>query len=133
MRNVANILKESQTIAVFGLSAKEERASHAIAKYLLHAGYTIIPVNPGQREILGQKCYKSLEEIPNDIQIDIVNVFRKSEDTPPIAQSTVAIGAKCLWLQLGIQNSESRDIAVKAGLDYIENKCIKIEHSNANM
>ncbi|MEM7180367.1 MAG: CoA-binding protein [Spirochaetota bacterium] len=133
MRDIKTILSESKTIVVFGLSAKTERASHTVAQYLLRAGYTIIPVNPGQTEILGQKCYKSLEEIPGDIQVDIVDVFRKSEDTPPIAKAAVAIGAKCLWLQLGIENKESLAIARDAGLDYVEDKCIKIEHSNANL
>jgi hypothetical protein len=88
-------------------------------------------VNPGQSEILGQKCYASLREIPENIAIDIVDVFRKGEETPSIAREAVARKAKCLWLQLAITNAESQKIAVAANLFFVEDKCIKVEHQRS--
>jgi len=129
MAEIKEILKQSKIIAMVGLSPKEDRPSNAVAKYLMGKGYRIIPVNPGQKDILGQKCYPTLLDIPGEIKVDIVDVFRNSEDTPPIAKDAVKIGAKCLWLQLGITNEEAKRIATEAGLDFVENKCTKIEHS----
>ncbi|MEE9465434.1 MAG: CoA-binding protein [Candidatus Neomarinimicrobiota bacterium] len=114
------------TIAVVGLSPKEERASNEGARYLLDHGYRIIPVNPGQEEILGQQCYPNLAAI--DKPVDVVDVFRRPEHCPPIAEEAVAIGAKALWLQLGIVSDEAARIATAGGLLVVMDHCIKIEH-----
>jgi predicted CoA-binding protein len=128
MKTIEEILKEAKVIAVVGLSPKPGRASGTVAQYLVSRGYTIIPVNPMYDEVMGQKSYPGLLDIPGDIKVDIVDVFRKSEDTPAIAGDAVKINASCLWLQLGIANEESKQIAVEAGLDFVQDKCIKIEH-----
>lgn len=121
------ILQENRVIAVVGMSSNEQRPSHRVAKYLMDHGYTVIPVNPAEQEILGLKCYASLEEIPQ--KVDIVDCFRKSADIPPLAESAIAIGAKVLWLQLDIVNEEAARRASAAGLDVVQNLCIKIEHA----
>ncbi|NMP23597.1 CoA-binding protein [Sulfobacillus harzensis] len=123
---IGEILKNNKTIAVVGLSPKPERASYKVAAYMQQHGYRIIPVYPRGETILGEKVYPRLEDISEPV--DIVDVFRKSEDTPPVAESAVRIGAKCLWLQLGIQNEVAEAIAEAGGLQYVENRCIKIEH-----
>ncbi len=120
------ILKNSKTIAVVGLSANWWRPSFFAAKYLQEHGYRIIPVNPAYTEVLGEKCYKSLAEIPD--KIDIVDCFRKSEEIPALAQEAIAIGAKCLWMQLGVVNEEAAKAARAVGLDVIMDRCVKIEH-----
>ncbi len=122
------LLKETKTIAVVGLSPKPDRASHRVALYMQQAGYRIIPVRPGGASILGEQSYPSLEEIPQDIQVDLVDVFRKGEDTPPIATSAVAIKAKGFWLQLGISNQTSMDTAKNGGVIAVENLCLMVEH-----
>ena len=114
------------TIAVVGLSPKEERASNEVARYLLDHGYRIIPVNPVQEEILGQKCYPNLAAI--DEPVDVVDVFRRPEHCPPIAEEAVSIGAKALWLQLGIASDEAARIASTGGLLVVMDHCMKIEH-----
>ncbi len=129
MADIKRILEKAKTIAIVGLSPQKGRASNGIAEYLLNQGYRIIPVNPAFEEILGQKCYPSLADIPADITIDIVDVFRKGEDTPPIARAAVKAGAACLWLQLGITNEESKEIAQAAGIAFVQDRCIKVEHS----
>lgn len=126
MTDVARLLSEAQTIAVVGLSPKPDRDSNSVARYLQDAGYRIIPVNPKEEEILGEQCYPSLTDVPEPI--DIVDVFRRGEHTPPIVQEAVAIGAKAVWLQQGIRSEESRRIAEEAGLDYIEDECIRTVH-----
>ena len=108
------ILTECRVIAVVGMSAKADRPSFVVAKYLLDHGYIIIPVNPGESEILGQKCYPSLKDVPR--KPDIVDCFRKSEDIPPIAEDAVAVGARVLWLQLGVINEAATQRASEAGL-----------------
>lgn len=123
---IRQLLQESRTIAVVGLSPKPDRTSHHVSAYMQSQGYRIIPVHPQADTILGEKVYARLEDIPEPV--DIVNVFRRAEDTPPIAESAVRIGAKCLWLQLGIVNEVSEAIADAGGLEYVENRCIKIEH-----
>lgn len=129
MSNIKEILEDTKVIAIVGLSPKEHRASNGVAKYLLRKGYTIIPVNPVSKEVLGQKCYKSLSDIPKDIKVDLVDVFRRGEETPPVAEEAVKINAKYLWLQLGISSKESKKIAEDNNLGYVENKCIKVEHN----
>ena len=122
-----HILKNSHTIAIVGLSADWWRPSYFAAKYMQEHGYRIIPVNPKYTEVLGEKCYPTLEAIPD--AIDIVDVFRKSEDCAPIAKQAVAIGAKTLWLQLGVENVEAQQIAEAAGLAVVMNRCVKIEYA----
>ncbi len=118
------------TIAVVGLSPKEERASNEVARYLQDHGYRIIPVNPVQEEILGQKCYPNLAAI--DEPVDVVDVFRRPEHCPPIAKEAVAIGAKALWLQLGIASDEAARIAEGGGLLVVMDHCMKMEHARRN-
>ena len=122
-----HILKQSHTIAIVGLSADWWRPSYFAAKYMQEHGYRIIPVNPKYTEVLGEKCYPTLEAIPE--AVDIVDVFRKSEDCASIAQQAVAIGAKTLWLQLGVENVEAQQIAEEAGLAVVMNRCVKIEYA----
>ena len=120
------VLGAARVIAVVGISPKSERPSHYCAKYLLDHEYTIIPVNPGQKEVLGLTCYPDLLSIP--VKVDMVNVFRNAEDVPPIAEDAVRIGARYLWLQLGIINDEAAQRASDAGLDVVQDRCVKIEH-----
>jgi len=121
------ILAQSKSIAVVGLSAHWYRPSHFAAKYLQDKGYRIIPVNPSYTEVLGQRCYPNLAAIGE--AVDVVDCFRKSEDIVPIAREAVAIGAKVLWMQLGIRNEEASRIALDAGLDVVMDRCVKIEHA----
>ena len=127
-RTIERILKESKTIAVVGLSSDPSRASFGVARYLQRSGYRIVPVNPKETEVLGEQAYPSLAAIPQEINIDIVNVFRRPEQTPAVAQEAIIRGAKALWLQSGIANAEALKIAQSAGLDYIEDECIMIRH-----
>ncbi len=129
------ILKSAKTIAVVGLSAQWNRPSYFAAKYMQEHGYKIIPVNPryagqGQfpaEDILGQKCYASLLDIPEPV--DMVDVFRKTEDVLPIAQEAFQIGVACLWQQLGVENSEASALFLKHGRMSVTNRCVKIEHA----
>ena len=123
---ILDILRPAKTIAVVGLSSNPTRPSNAVATYLQSAGYRIIPVNPNESEVLGEKAYARLEDIPDTI--DIVNVFRRSEDVAPVAESAIAIKAKVLWFQLGIENHPAAEKARAAGLTAIENACLLIEH-----
>ena len=109
MRTPEQILKQSKTIAVVGLSSKPERDSHSVARYLQEQGYRIIPVNPLLDEVLGEKCYPSLTSIPD--AVDLVDVFRRSKEVLPIAREAVAMKAKALWMQLGVVNQEAADLA----------------------
>ena len=120
------LLNEVKTIAVIGLSANESKASHEVAKYLQQNGYKIIPVNPGIDEVLGEKSYPDLKAIPESI--DVVDVFRRSEFVPEVADQAIAIGAKILWLQLGVINEESARKAREAGLTVIQDACMLQEH-----
>lgn len=124
---IKTILSGSDTIAVVGLSDNPERVSYMVSEAMQAKGYTIIPVNPNAETILGQKSYAKLADIP--VPVDIVNVFRRSEHTPPVAEEAVAIGAKTLWLQLGILNEEAGEIAASGGLNVIMDRCIKVEDS----
>ena len=123
---IREILATARVIAVVGLSANWWRPSFFAAKYLQDHGYRVIPVNPNYHEILGQKCYPALEEIPD--KVDVVDVFQRPEVTPPIARSAVAVGAKVLWLQLGVVNEEAAAIAQQDGLAVVMDRCMKIEH-----
>jgi uncharacterized protein len=121
------ILKTNHTIAVVGLSADWYRPSYFAAKYMQEHGFRIIPVNPKYDEILGEKCYPNLKAIPEPV--DIVDVFRKPDDCVPIAQDAVVIGAKVLWLQLGVVNEEAARVAEAGGLEVVMDRCVKIEYA----
>jgi len=120
------ILKGSRTIAVVGLSAQWHRPSFFAAKYMQEHGYRVIPVNPTYPEILGEKSYKRLSDIPEPV--DVVDCFRKSAEIPALAEEAIAIGAKVLWMQLGVESAAARARAEAAGLEVVENRCVKIEH-----
>ena len=121
------ILAENRVIAVVGLSADWFRPSYFAAKYMQEHGYRILPVNPKYDQILGERCYRSLREIP--VKVDIVDCFRKTEDILPIARDAIAIGAKVLWQQLGVKNDAAAQLARAAGLDSVMDRCVKIEHA----
>ena len=122
------ILRESATVAVVGLSPKPERPSHRVASYLMAAGYRVIPVNPGQDEILGQACYPNLRAVP--VQVDLVDIFRNPAAVPPVVEDAIAIGARFIWMQEGIVNHEAAARAEAVGLAVIMDRCTKIEHMN---
>ena len=122
------ILTECHTVAVVGLSADPSRPSHGVARYLKQHGYRIVPVNPRYEAVLGERCYaRRLADIPHPV--DMVDVFRRTEDVLPVAQQAIAIGAKCLWQQLGVRNLEADRLARAAGLDSILDRCVEIEHA----
>jgi hypothetical protein len=120
-----SILSQTRTIAVVGLSSKPHRDSHGVARYLQHRGYKVVPVNPNETEVLGETAYPSLLDVPTDVAIDIVDVFRKAEETPPVAEQAVSIGARVLWLQEGIVSDEARRIAEEGGLTVVMDLCIR--------
>lgn len=126
VQEITNLLTRTKVIAIVGLSPKPDRPSHEVAQFLLARGYDVIPVNPACVEILGRPCYPDLASVPR--AVDMVDVFRKSEDVLPIAQDAIHIGAKSLWLQLGVINPQATALAEAAGLIAIENLCIKIEY-----
>lgn len=125
---IKKILSESKTVAVVGISPKEDRASYIVAAYLKAKGYQIIPVRPDGEEILGEKVYASLADIPKEIDVDVVDIFRKSEDIPPIVQDAIRRGAKTVWMQEGIIHKEAGEKAEKAGLRVVMDRCMKKEH-----
>lgn len=122
--NLGEILNASTTIAVVGASSNEKKAANRIPRWLLNAGFTVIPVNPSAEEILGQKVYKSLADVP--VAVDIVDVFRPSEEAAAVAEQAAAIGAKTLWLQMGITSEEAKSIAEKAGMSFVEDNCLGV-------
>ena len=126
INTLRRILKENRVIAVVGLSADWHRPSYFAAKYMQEHGYRVIPVNPKYPSILGEKCYRSLREVPE--QVDMVDVFRKTEDVMPIAEDAIAIRAKVLWQQLGVRNEGAAAKARAAGLEAGMDRCVKIEH-----
>jgi hypothetical protein len=126
INSLRRILRENHVIAVVGLSADWFRPSNFAAKYMLEHGYEVIPVNPKYSEILGRKCYKSLRDIP--VKVDIVDVFRKTEDVMPVAEDAIAIGARVFWQQLGVKNAAAAERASAAGLEAVMDRCVKIEH-----
>ena len=126
INTLRRILRESKVIAVVGLSADWFRPSYFAAKYMQAHGYRVIPVNPKYPEILGEKCYPSLRDIPQPVHM--VDVFRKTADVMPIAEDAIRIGAKVLWQQLGVRNEEAAARARAAGLETVMDRCVKIEH-----
>jgi uncharacterized protein len=121
------LLSDAATIAMVGASSDPEKPSHGIMRKLQHAGYRVIPVNPKETEVLGERAYGSLEEVPD--AVDIVDVFRRSEDTPPLADAAVKVGAKALWLQQGISNEQAATRAEANGLLVVMNACIGVTHT----
>jgi predicted CoA-binding protein len=126
INTLRRILKQTKTIAVVGLSANWWRPSYFAAKYLQEHGYRIVPVNPQYPEVLKEKCYARLRDIP--FKVDVVDCFRKSEEIPALADDAIAIGAKVLWMQLGVINEEAARKAAAAGLEVVMDRCMKIEH-----
>ncbi|NLF55952.1 MAG: CoA-binding protein [Thauera phenolivorans] len=120
------LLQETKTIAVVGLSPKPDRPSHEVAAYLQRAGYRIVPVNPACEEVLGERCYPSLREIP--VPIDLVDVFRRPEDVMSVVEDAIAVGARALWLQLGVIAPQAAARAEDAGLKVVMDRCTKIDH-----
>jgi len=125
---IRSLLASSRTIAVVGCSADPERDSHGVAAYLQRVGYRIIPVNPGFEELLGERCYPDLRSIPEGVSVDIVDVFRRPEHVPLIAEEAIARGVRALWLQLGISNPEAERRAAEAGLQVVADRCLGVEH-----
>ena len=123
-RHLRSLLGEARVIAVVGISSKPWRPSHEVASYLQEHGYRIVPVNPNEDEVLGEQVYHSLLDIPQDLQIDVVDVFRRAEHTPEVARDAVAIGARMLWLQEGIVSEEAARIATEGGLEVVMGVCI---------
>ena len=126
INSLRRILKESRVLAVVGLSAQWHRPSFFAAKYMMEHGYRVIPVNPQYTEVLGQKCYASLREIPE--KVDLVDVFRRTADVLPIAEEAIAIGARVFWQQLGVTNEAAAARVRAAGLESVMDRCVKIEH-----
>jgi uncharacterized protein len=127
VRTTAEILAGSYTIAVVGASRHPDKVAYSVPLQLLRHGWHVIPVNPHADELWGQRCYHSLADIPEPV--DLVNVFRPSADAPEVARQAVAIGAKALWLQQGIVSAQARRIAEEAGLDYVEDRCTAVERA----
>jgi uncharacterized protein len=129
---IKDILSTSRNIAIVGLSAKPDRSSNMVARYLLQQGFNIFPVNPGIAMVLGLPCYPSLLSLPAEVRtnIDIVTIFRKSEDVPPVVDDAIEIGATCIWMQSGITNRDAAVKAENAGLFVVENRCIAVEHQH---
>ncbi|NEX14092.1 MAG: CoA-binding protein [Prosthecochloris sp.] len=127
---VKEILESYKHVAVVGLSEKRDRPSHNVTKYLIHAGYTIYPVNPNLDKVFGITCYPSLLDIPDEKRknIEIVDIFRKAEHVDRIVDEAIEIGAKVIWMQLGIINDKAAGKAREAGLEVVENQCMAVEH-----
>jgi predicted CoA-binding protein len=121
-------LRNLKTVAVIGISPKEDRPSYIVASYLKSEGYRIIPVRPDGEEILGEKVYHHLSEIPKEIGVDVVDIFRRSEEVPPIVEEAIQRGAKVVWMQEGIIHKEAGEKAEKAGLKVVMDRCMKKEH-----
>jgi predicted CoA-binding protein len=127
---IADILTGYRTVAVVGLSPKTHRESYGVARYMQAHGWRIIPINPNASEILGEPAYASLAEAARHHPIELVNVFRNSEDVPPVVDEAIAVGAKAVWLQLGIQHEVAAQKARDAGLQVVQNKCLMVEYRN---
>jgi predicted CoA-binding protein len=130
---IKDTLGRVKTIAVIGISPKEDRPSHIVASYLKSKGYRIIPVRPDGETILCEKVYHNLMEIPKEIEVDVVDIFRKSEDVPPIVEEAIKRGAKVVWMQEGVIHKEAGEKAEKAGLKVVIDRCMKKEHQRLLM
>ena len=134
MVEIASVLRNARTIAVVGCSPRGFQTSHRIAQYLQRVGYRIVPVNPHHTEILGEPCYPDLLSIPDTVEVDIVNVFRRAEHTPGVAQDAADLAARTataplVWTQLGVHHPDAEQIAREAGLGYVANRCIMVDHA----
>jgi predicted CoA-binding protein len=129
MSDIAALLRRTRTIAVVGLSPRPDRTSHRVAQYMKSAGYRIVPVNPNAVAVLDEKSYPSLTEAAKHEKIDLVNVFRRSEDVPPVMDEAIAIGAPAFWMQLGILNEAAAAKGRAAGQQVVQDRCIMVEHS----
>ncbi|MGI8616975.1 MAG: CoA-binding protein [Actinomycetota bacterium] len=127
-RALRSLLGAARVIAVVGISSSPTRPSYGVASYLQEHGYRIVPVNPNETEVLGERAYASLLDIPREIHVDVVDVFRRAEDTPEVARQAVATGARVLWLQEGIVNEEAARIATEGGLEVIMGVCFRKMH-----
>ncbi|MFN2355404.1 MAG: CoA-binding protein [Desulfopila sp.] len=127
MNDIRQLLEQSSIIAVVGLSAKTQRPSNMVARYLIEAGYTIVPVNPGQDTILGLPCYPDISSIPGDI--DIVDIFRRSEEVTSIVEQAVQTSCSAIWMQEGVVNHEAAELAMQHGKKVIMDRCIKVDHA----
>jgi len=125
---IKDMLRNWKTVAVVGISPKEDRPSYIVASYLKSKGYRIVPVRPDGEEILGEKVYHSLIEIPVDVGVDVVDIFRKSEDVPPVVEEALQRGLKAVWMQEGVIHKEAGAKAEKAGLKVVMDRCMKKEH-----
>ncbi len=128
---IEKLLKKISSIAIVGLSPKENRPSNMVARYLIDAGYTIYPVNPGQKEILGEVCYPDLLSVPH--KIDLVDIFRRSEDIPPIVEDAVTLGVQAVWMQQGIVNDSAAELARNNGVFVVMDRCIKVDHTTLGL
>ncbi len=128
-----NILASARTIAVVGLSDKPDRDSHTVARYLQGQGYRIIPVNPSVPEVLGERSYPSLSAIPPDTKVDLVDIFRRSEQVPPVVDEALARGVPVIWMQLGVEHPEAAAKARAAGVTVLENRCIRVDHQRLRL
>jgi predicted CoA-binding protein len=128
-RELRALLGDARVVAVVGLSSKPDRPSNSVASFLQRHGYRVVPVNPNETEVLGERAYASLLDLPADLHVDVVDVFRRAEETPEVARHAVAIGAGALWLQEGIVNEEAYRIASEAGLDVVMGVCIRQEYA----
>ena len=125
-----DILKNCRTVAVVGISADESRPSFRVAKYLQSQGYDIIPVNPKETEVLGQTCYPDLKAVP--VKVDVVDIFRRVEDVPPVVDQAIEIKAAAIWMQEGIKNEQAAEKARKAGIKVVQDRCMLKEHLSIN-
>jgi predicted CoA-binding protein len=125
---ISELLRTVETIAVVGCSPKPHRDSHRVAAYLQHQGFRIVPVNPGHDEILGERCFPDLSAIPADVEVDLVDVFRRPEHVPAIIDAAVTRGVDAVWLQLGVSHPEAEARGRAAGLTVISDRCLKVEH-----
>lgn len=125
-KEIRGLLQTSKVIAVVGLSADEDKPSNGVARYLMKKGFKIIPVNPGQDTILGEKSYKSLSDIPGPV--DVVDIFMRSDKVLPFVEEAARLKPKAIWLQLGITNDAAKDAAEKNGIMFVQDRCVKIEH-----
>ena len=124
---IGALLRATKVIAVVGLSADVDKPSNGVARYLQDKGFRIIPVNPGQETILGEKSYKSLTDVPE--QVDVVDIFMRSEKVLPVVEEAIKLKPKAIWLQLGITNEEAKAAAASAGIMFVQDKCVKVEHA----